>query len=118
MVADGQAEVGHGDDDRRPVLGHQQPHQPRLEHVGREEGEKYDDQRKHQTHVLDTETEEKPLQLKSHFQFSLTYTNITRRITLSNLKSSEKVLMRRSIIKKVYWTINMDLYLFNESFIL
>ena len=30
-----------------------EPNQPRLEHVGREEGEEHDDQGEHQTHVLD-----------------------------------------------------------------
>ena len=30
MVGDGEAEVGEGDEDGGPVLGHQQPHQPRL----------------------------------------------------------------------------------------
>ena len=47
-----------------------------------------------------------------------TYTNITNRITLSNLNSSQKVLMRRSTIKKEYCTKSMERYLVKESFIL
>ena len=45
-----------------------------------------------------------------------TYTNITSRMTLSKRKSSEKVLMRRSTMRKVYWTVSMDLYLARDSF--
>ena len=55
VVGDGEAEVEDGDDDGHPVPRDKQPHQPRLEHVGREEGEKHDDQREHQTHILDPE---------------------------------------------------------------
>ena len=55
MIGDGEAEVEDRDDDRHLVPRDQQPHQPCLEHVGREEGEEHDDQREHQTHVLDTE---------------------------------------------------------------
>ena len=39
-------------------------------------------------------------------------------MTLSKRKSSAKVLMRRSTMRKEYWTISMDLYLARESFIL
>lgn len=55
VVGDGEAEVEDGDDDGHPVPRDKQPHQPRLEHVGREEREKHDDQREHQTHILDPE---------------------------------------------------------------
>ena len=56
VIGDGEAEVEDGDDDGHLVPRDQEAHQPRLEHVGREEGEEHDDQREHQTHVLDTET--------------------------------------------------------------
>ena len=46
-----------------------------------------------------------------------TYTKITRRMTLSNLKSSQNVLMRRSTRRKDCWTNSMDLYLVSDNFI-
>ena len=57
MVADAEAEVEDGDDDRELVLGDEEPHQASLEHVGGEEGEKHDDEGEHQTHILNTEIE-------------------------------------------------------------
>ena len=57
VIGDGEAEVEDRDDDGHLVPRDQQPHQPRLEHIGREEGEEHDDQGEHQTHVLDTEKE-------------------------------------------------------------
>lgn len=38
-------------------------------------------------------------------------------MTLSNRNSSEKVLMRRSMMRKVYWTMSIERYLAKESFI-
>ena len=40
MVGNGQPQVGDGHHDGDLVLGHQQPHQASLEHIGGEEGEK------------------------------------------------------------------------------
>ena len=40
----------------------------------------------------------------------ITYTKMTRRITLSKRRSSEKVLMRRSTRRKQYCTVSMDWY--------
>ena len=54
MVADGEGQVEDWNDDGDLVLGDQEPHQARLEHVGREEGEKHDDQGEDQAHILDT----------------------------------------------------------------
>ena len=47
MIANGEAEVGDGYDDGDLVPGHQQSNQASLEHVGGEEGEKYDDEGEH-----------------------------------------------------------------------
>ena len=47
MVADAEAEVEDGDDDRELVLGDEEPHQASLEHVGGEEREKHDDEGEH-----------------------------------------------------------------------
>ena len=47
VVGDREAEVGNGDHDGDLVAGDEEAHQPRLEHVGREEGEKYDDEGEH-----------------------------------------------------------------------
>ena len=53
VVADGEAEVGDGYDDGDLVPGHQQTHQARLEHVGREEGEEHNDEGEDETNILD-----------------------------------------------------------------
>ena len=37
-----------------------------------------------------------------------TYTKMTRRMTLSKRRSSEKVLMSRSTMRKQYWTVSID----------
>ena len=44
MVGNGQPQVGDGHHDGDLVLGHQQPHQASLEHIGGEEGEKHNNQ--------------------------------------------------------------------------
>lgn len=56
MVTYGEAEVAHRDDDGHPVFGHQEPNQPCLKNICGEEGEKHNNQGKHKTHILDTET--------------------------------------------------------------
>ena len=56
MVGNRQPQVGYGHHDGDLVLGHQQPHQASLEHVGGEEGEEDDNQGKDKTHILDTGT--------------------------------------------------------------
>ena len=53
MVGNREAKVEDGDCDGHLISRDQEPNQPRLEHVGREEGEEHDDQGEHQTHVLD-----------------------------------------------------------------
>ena len=53
MVANGETEVGDGDDDGDLVPGDQQAHQARLEHVGGEEGKEHDDEREDKTDILD-----------------------------------------------------------------
>ena len=117
MVANGEAEVGDGYDDGDLVSGDQEAHQASLEHVGGEEGEEHNDEGEHETNILDPETFNtgdshwRPLSLCS------THTNITSRMTLSNRKSSEKVLMRRSIMRKMYWTVSIERYLVRDSFI-
>ena len=55
MVRNGQPQVGDGHHDGDLVLGHQQPHQASLEHVGGEEREKDDYQWENQADILDTE---------------------------------------------------------------
>ena len=47
VKGDRETEVGNGDHDGDLVAGDKEAHQPRLEHVGREEGEKYDDEGEH-----------------------------------------------------------------------
>ena len=64
MVANGEAEVGDGYDDGDLVPGHQETHQASLEHVGREEGEKDDDEGEHQAHVLHAATPDTVLSIK------------------------------------------------------
>ena len=120
VVADGEAEVGDGYDDGDLVPGHQQTHQARLEHVGREEGEEHNDEGEDETNILDPENKTRlqiPLSSRKGLSLSDTHTNITSRITLSKRKSSEKVLMRRSITRKMYWTVSMERYLVRDSFI-
>ena len=75
VVGDGQAEVEDGDDDGHPVPRDEQPHQSRLKHVGREEGEKHDDQGEHQTDILDTEKRKRfvfEMKVQSFLSFKLT----------------------------------------------
>ena len=55
MVGNGQPQVGDGHHNGDLVLGHQQPHQASLEHVGGEEGEEDDNQGEDKTDILDTE---------------------------------------------------------------
>ena len=55
MITDGETQVGDGHHDGHLVLGHKEPHQPRLEHVGGEEGEKDNNQGENQTNILNTE---------------------------------------------------------------
>ena len=116
MVRNGQPQVGDGHHDGDLVLGNQQPHQASLEHICGEEGEKDNNQRENQADILNTETENVHISIiESH---TLTHTNITNRITLSNLNSSQKVLIMRSTNKKQYCTSSMERYLVRESFIL
>ena len=55
---------------------------------------------------------------RTHKNMTRTYTNMTRRMTDSNLKSSTKVLMRRSRMRKIIWTPSIDLYLVTDNCIL
>ena len=115
MISDRECQVCDGDNDGDLVPGDQQPHQASLEHVRGEEGEKHNDEGEDKTNVLDTENIK--IRISKFSIFSSTHTNMTSSMTLSNRKSSEKVLMRRSMMRKVYWTISMDRYLVRESFI-
>ena len=55
MVGNGQPQVGDGHHDGDLVLGHQQPHQASLEHIGGEEGEKDNYQGENKADILDSE---------------------------------------------------------------
>ena len=48
---------------------------------------------------------------------SKNYMKMTSRITLSNLKYSQNVLIKRSTISSPNWTSNVDRYRVNDSFI-
>ena len=55
VIPDRESQVRDGYHDGDLVPGHQQSNQASLEHVGGEEGEKYDDEGEDETDVLDTE---------------------------------------------------------------